>query len=38
MSMIRRAIGDRPKTVVYIEVQDVQCMLRDLTIWNFEYL
>lgn len=37
LTMLRRAIGDRPNTVVFFEVPNVLFTLRDLAIWDIIY-
>jgi 2-polyprenyl-3-methyl-5-hydroxy-6-metoxy-1,4-benzoquinol methylase len=37
LSMVRRAIGDRPKTLVFFEVPDVGRVLREIAFWDIYY-
>jgi hypothetical protein len=37
VSMLRRSISDRSKTILYVEVPNVLLILRDLSIWDIIY-
>jgi SAM-dependent methyltransferase len=37
LRMVRRAIGDRPKTLVFFEVPDVGRVLREIAFWDIYY-